>query len=436
MHKLYNGKGKVGPFFSFLCHNTFMSLVLNKSTIGNDMPVFSYSVPGTKVFTCLLAFPAGSLFEEKEGLAHLSEHLPFQGNSKHDSNLEIAKAAEDLGARINAVTSHTSVVFYIQGHAERANEMATLLAQCLSSPLFRSEDIEKEKGVITEEIHSCEQKASFRIARKTTEALYGDHPLSKPVIGEKDAVMSITREDILSFRRHFWIPALGGLFLAGDMSLVDNDLLGKAFAALPGDGKVLPKKPLPKGERDKIFLLEEDEEQTEVRLVWSLADRPLSRRERVALAIYSAIIGGNMTSQLFQEIREKRGLCYYINASGITSPYRSGLIISFALAPDKLEEVLPVVRDIVLRKSISAEEFSRAKNLLASDWSFSLESSFRVASSAASSYLTYGEEDNPQEIIDEIKNIDLAYVEKTLEMLQGEPSLVLRGPHRENSFIF
>src|SRR5947209_5877885 len=199
------------------------------------MPLHRVPLEGTRATTVLVAFDAGARTErpEENGMAHLLEHLVFKGGEKFPTYRDVNHAAERIGAVLNAYTSHDLVAFHITARAERAAEAADLLTDFVGRPRIDAEELDRERGVVVQEIARAHDQPAVQAGHLIDEAAFGDHPLGRPVLGPVEHIRdTFTREGIVSFRSRRWSPSRGGAFLVGNLEHL-NGSVEELFGRFP-----------------------------------------------------------------------------------------------------------------------------------------------------------------------------------------------------------
>src|SRR5579863_5809231 len=192
---------------------------ITTSTLANGLPLHRIAVEGTRSVTLLVAFNAGARTErpEENGMAHFLEHLVFKGGEKYPTYRDVNQAAEGIGAVLNAYTSHDLVAFHITARAERALEAADLLTDFVARPRIDSEEMDRERGVVVQEIARAHDQPAVMAGHLIDQAMFGDHPLGRPVLGPAEHIRELfTRDGILAFRSRRWAPTRGAAFLVGN----------------------------------------------------------------------------------------------------------------------------------------------------------------------------------------------------------------------------
>src|ERR687897_3043943 len=209
---------------------------IHSSTLPNGLPLYRVDLPGTRAVTVLVAFEAGARTEREEenGMAHFLEHLVFKGGELYDDYRKVNETAERIGAVLNAYTSHDLVAFHITCRAEVAEQAIDLLTDFAGRPKLDPEELDRERGVVIQEIARANDQPSVVAEHLIDRAAFGDHPLGRPVLGPEEHLRSFTREAIVEFRTRQWAGARGGAFLVGNLdSLPDDAELADAFCRFP-----------------------------------------------------------------------------------------------------------------------------------------------------------------------------------------------------------
>ena len=290
---------------------------VNTTTVeSNGLPIHSISLPGTRALTVLVAFDAGARNErpEENGMAHFLEHLVFKGGEKYPHYRDVNETAERLGGVLNAYTSQDIVAFHITVRAESAAPAIDLLSDFVGRPRIDAEELDRERGVVIQEINRAFDQPSMVAEYLIDKAAFGEHPLGRTVLGPEENLRSFTREGIVAFRERRWAGSRGGAFLVGNLEhLPGQEELQERFGRFPSLPDPEPYLPAPSF-APKTMVEQRDTNQSHLRMIYRPRIDVTSPAERAALSIYSVLLGGSMGSRLFDEIREKRGLCYSVYA--------------------------------------------------------------------------------------------------------------------------
>src|SRR5215218_3131739 len=319
------------------------------STLANGLPLHRIGIEGTRAVTILVAFDAGARTErpEENGMAHFLEHLVFKGGEKYDDYRKVNETAERMGAVLNAYTSHDLVAFHLTCRAEVAAQAIDLLTDFVGRPKIDAEELDRERGVVIQEIARANDQPSVVAEHLIDRAAFGDHPLGRPVLGPADHLRTFSRDAIVAFRSRQWAGARGGAFLVGNLSeLPDDHELAEWFGRFPsisGNGAFEPAPSL----EPRTLVEPRDSNQSHLRMSYRPAIDPRSMRQRAALTVYSTLLGGSMGSRLFDEIREQRGLAYSVYSVDHSFADVPILQLSAGLESGKAVEAFARMRDIV-----------------------------------------------------------------------------------------
>jgi predicted Zn-dependent peptidase len=411
---------------------------VQQRTIETGLPVVTLGMQGTRALTALVAFDAGARTErpEENGMAHFLEHLVFKGGEKFSTYRDVNETAERLGAQLNAYTSHDVVAFHITCRSESAMAAIDLLTDFVARARLDGEELDRERGVVIQEIARYEDQPSAVADRLLDEAAYGDHPLGRSVLGPAEHLREFTRDGILGFRERRWAPGHGGAFLAGDVSHLDDAKLDELFSRFPAREDPPAPDPAPEFER-RVRVKPRDTNQSHLRLHWRAPIDSADLSERAALSVYATLLGGSMGSRLFDEIREQRGLCYAIRSYGYSHADTSSLDVSSGLDSTKCLEAYGRIREIV--EELAADgprdgEVDRARAYAAGSTVLALESSAAVARRAAGQKVTFGEIASPDEAIDALDAVTDDDVRRIAASIEGAPVVACVGPHEEADF--
>src|SRR5438270_10637145 len=199
-----------------------MASIETTTVPANELPVHRVAIPGTRALTVLVAFDAGARNErpEENGMAHFLEHLVFKGGESYPTYRDVNETAERLGGVLNAYTSQDLVAFHITVRAESAAPAIDLLTDFVGRPRIDAEELDRERGVVIQEINRAYDQPSMVAEYLIDEAAFGDHPLGRTVLGPEENLRGFTRDAIVRFRERRWAGASGGAFLVGNTGFV------------------------------------------------------------------------------------------------------------------------------------------------------------------------------------------------------------------------
>jgi predicted Zn-dependent peptidase len=418
---------------------------VRRTVLPSGVRVLTEAVPAMRSVSFGIWVAVGSRDETRplSGVSHFLEHLLFKGTHQR-SALDISAAIEAVGGETNAFTTKEYTCYYARVLDADLPLAVDVVCDLVADSLLTPEDVETERGVILEEIAMHDDEPSDEVHDLFAEVLYGDHPLGRLISGTAQSISPMTRRQIESFyRRRYVAPAIV-VAAAGNL---DHTAVVKqvreAFARtdrLAGRADPLPRRgyhgPAPRLRRGRVSVRDKDTEQAHLVLGTPALARDDDRR--FALNVLNNALGGGMSSRLFQEIRERRGLAYSVYS--FTSPYAdSGCFGVYAgCAPGKVEEVLSITRDEVARVAdhgLADEEIMRGKGMLKGALVLGLEDTGSRMSRLGKGELLYDELLTVDEIlarVDDVTPDDIRSVARTV--LSGAPSLAVIGPFADHDF--
>jgi len=334
-----------------------------KTTLPNGLDVLSEHIPGLRSVTLGIWFRVGSRDEDpvQLGISHFMEHMLFKGTATRTA-LDISMAFDSMGAELNAFTSKEYTCFYARFLDEHLDTAVEILADMLQNSEFSPECIQTEREVVIEEIARYEDEPSDHVGDIFTEALFPNHQLGRSILGTREIVGAFEHNDCAGYLRKHYHAGNAVIAAAGN---VDHSqlvaLVERCFAQLPGGtanerGEV--------GKQDHMPLIFEQKDTEQAHLLYGMPGIALGSEDRFAGRLMETALGGPMSSRLFQEVREKRGLAYAVYAA--TSPYMhaSQFFIYVGTRPDNLGEVVDILRseiDLLIAKGLTPEELTRVQ---------------------------------------------------------------------------
>lgn len=416
-----------------------MANVTSTTVAANGLPINRIALPGTRALTVLVAFDAGARNEspEENGMAHFLEHLVFKGGEEYPTYRDVNETAERLGGVLNAYTSHDLVAFHITVRAESAPAAIDLLTDFVGRPRLDAEELDRERGVVIQEINRAYDQPSMVAEYLIDRAAFGDHPLGRTVLGPEENLRSFTREGIVAFRERRWAGARGGAFLAGNIDhLPPEERMQELFGRFPALAEPGPYVPAPSFAPETL-VEQRETNQSHLRMIYRPEVEVGSVRERAALAIYSTLLGGSMGSRLFDEIREKRGLCYSVYALSHAFADVPILQLGSGLESGKCVEAYTRMREIVseLReRGPTREEVERARAYSAGRLVLAFENTNAVARHAAAQTIVHSEDIDPDTAIAALDAVTFEEVREVAAGVADRLAIACVGPHEASEF--
>jgi len=402
-----------------------------KKVLQNGLKVITIPMPSFESSTVLVGVGAGSRYENKKnnGISHFLEHMAFKGTQKRPSALDISTLIDGIGGEFNAFTGKETTAYYVKSAATHVELCLDVLSDMIKSSKLAKEEIEKEKGVILEEINLYEDTPARKIGDIYERLLYGDTPMGWDIAGEKDIIKKIQREDFLSYMESLYSPSNMVLVVAGGIDPQKvNELIEKYFGSMMPFSALRYSKVIENQKKPQVKVLQKQTEQVHVAL--GVRTVPLSHPNQYALAVLASILGGGMSSRLFHEVREKRGLAYYVRTSSDHFQDAGSLVSVAGLNPKRVNDGISVMVEEYAKISksknqISKKELKKAKEYLKGHLVLELEDSRSVSSFYAHQELLEKKIKNPDEIIKEIEKVTVEDVHKVAKKYIKESGLNL-----------
>ena len=408
------------------------------TTLPGGLRVVTEAVPGVRSAAFGVWVGVGSRDEQpgEAGASHFLEHLLFKGTERRTA-LDIAAVMDAVGGELNAFTAKEYTCFYARVIDTDLPLAVDVVCDLVTSALVAPDDVESERGVIIEEISMHDDDPGDVVHDAFAEALYGDHPLGRPVIGSVEGIETLSAAAIADYYRTQYLPQNMVVSVAGNIeheSVVA--LVEQAFGAMPA-GRAAPLRPFaPPPALDGVVV--EDRPTEQAHLVLGTHGLPRDDERRYALSVLSGALGGGMSSRLFQEVREKRGLAYSVYSYS-SHHHDTGIFGIYAgCAPGKVDEVLQLCRaelDQVADKGITEEEMARAKGQMRGSLILGLEDTGSQMSRIGRSELVHGAVSEVEELLARIDAVTLDDVRAVgAEVLRRPLSLGVIGPFPDRDF--
>lgn len=388
----------------------------SKHILKNGIRLILVPDESKEVVTTMIAFGVGSRYESEElaGISHLLEHMHYKGTKRRPTALAISEFIEGVGGENNAFTSKEYTGYYVKVASKYLEKSVDFLSDLLTGSLFPEAELTKEKEVIVAELDMYEDLPMDVAASRFDQALFGQNALGRDVIGYKKSVRAISRDDLIKYRDQYYVGSNTVIVLSGNFDGLSEkeaiNLIEKYFNL--SDGKV-PKYPKVKLNHTKSYnLVQKKTEQSQ--LVIGFPGCSDSDPDYYSLHMLTTILGGSMSSRMFTEIREKRGLAYSVH-TGQSNYNETGAIDTAAGVPhSRVEETIKAIlaeyEKIIL--GVTAEELARAKEYLYGRMLISFEDSTDLASHYLMDELLLGKLETPAEVAAQYNSITMYDVKK------------------------
>lgn len=402
-----------------------------RKVLSNGLRIILAPNNGVESATTLVMVGAGSRYEnaKNSGVSHFLEHMAFKGTRSRPTAREIATLIDGIGAESNAFTGKEITGYYIKSASTYVPLALDILSNMLTESLFKEEEIEREKGVIVEEINLYNDTPMRNIGNVYERLLYGDTPMGWDIAGRKETVTKFKRKDFIDYMDSLYSADNMAVVVAGNFSekLILKEI-EKRFSEIKKFKTAGKESVLDRQNKPLISLMKKTTDQAH----FALGVRTVGlsgKKDRYPLSILASILGGGMSSRLFYEVRERRGLSYYVRTTA--DEYTDcGYMATFIGAdPKRLEEAIKVVRDeyekIVDDSEITNQEVKKAKEYTKGHFVLSLEDSQSVAVLYAMQEILEEKLETPDEIIEKIEKVTVDDVRRVAKKYVDTKNLSL-----------
>ena len=406
--------------------------------LKNNIDVISFLMPFTETVTVLTLVKIGSRYEEErlQGISHFLEHLFFKGTKKRPTTIEIAHELDNMGAEFNAFTSKEYTGFYITAASKYIDIILDILSDILLNSLFKEEEIQKERGAVIEEMNMFQDTPMRYIGDVFEELLYGDTPLGRKVIGAKKTLNNMKRDDFINYFKENYNSQNIIISIAGKF---ENLNLEKFLGNIKMGKKSEYEKYTDNQKIPQVFIMDKKTDQAQVAIgykTFSVFDK-----RRTILDVLATILGGGMSSRLFTEVRERRGLCYFVRT--FAEHYLDqGYIGTFSgVTLNKIDKAIKIIlqeHKKIIKYEISPKELNKAKEYIKGKFLLSAEGSYDIAHFIGMEKLILDRVISIEDYFKEIQGVTTIAIKKIAQeiFIPEQLNLAIIGPFKneENRF--
>ena len=413
----------------------------NKKILKNGLRIITVPQKDALAVTFLVLVEAGSKYETKDinGLSHFLEHMCFKGTKKRPTALDITRELDCIGAEYNAFTSHEWTGYYAKAQAHELDILIDVLSDMYINPVFDVAEIEKEKGVIIEEINMYEDTPQRRVGELFMHLLYGDQPAGWDVGGMKEVIRALKREDFVDYRSKHYLAGATSVVVAGNFdkkTIVEK--IEKAFEEMPKGEKSGKLKVWEKQNEPQVFTKFKDTDQTH--LVIGCRAFDAYDKRRYALEVLTNILGGGMSSRLFQHVREKLGAAYYVRAETDLLTDHGFFSVSAGVEHSKLEIVIKAILEelrSMANLTVTEKELEQSKDHLAGRTVLGLETSDALAMYYGGQEIMKDRLETPAEYLKKIKAVTREEVLAVAKFIfqNTKLNLAMIGPMKDGASL-
>jgi predicted Zn-dependent peptidase len=412
--------------------------VFERDDLGNGIRVLTAPLPHAQSTACFLMLSAGSRYEEPatNGLAHFVEHMLFKGTARRPSMRALTAEVDAIGGRMNASTSKDHTYYWVKSPPEQAPTGLDVLVDMLRNSLFDSEEIDRERKVISEEIKMDHDRPREYVEDVYETLLYGDHPLGRPILGSAETVDAMPREELLGYVERLYEPSR---LVVGVAGRIDFDVRAE-LERLLGDvarpnGSVQPI-PAPAEQRRSILIEPRDSEQAYFCL--GTPAYPLEHPDRYVLQLIATVLGTGMSSRLNDELVSQRALAYFVFAATQGYTDCGALWAQTGVDVNRIEEAIEVVAKEFRRlvhEPVPPDELEKARNVAKGRFAFQLETPDGLIRFGLKREALESGAAEPQAAVDGLDAVTAEDVQRVAQELIGEEPLALAmiGPFDDSA---
>jgi predicted Zn-dependent peptidase len=407
--------------------------------LDNGLRILTAPMESAQSVTCAIMLAAGSRYEtaETNGIAHFAEHMFFKGTERRPTARDISMEIDGIGGEFNAFTGKEYTGYYVKCAAESRDVALDVLVDMLRNSKFDPEEIDREKGVIIEEMNMYFDTPRDFIGGVYEELLYDDQPLGWDIIGRKETIRSATRDTFTSYVGHWYRPARMVVGVGGKI----GDGLHERVQELLGDmpradtGEPAPVRVISNGDtRVKVHTKASDQ----AHICLGVHSHPLEHPDRYVLQVLATILGGGMSSRLFTEVRERRGLAYYVYGLNHSYTDAGSLYAQAGVDIQRIDDaVSTIARELrkIADEAVPADELDKAKSFAKGRFVLQLETSQGLIMFGLRREVLESKTPDPEEILAELDKVTTEDVQRVARdvIAQSGLNLAVIGPFDDPS---
>jgi predicted Zn-dependent peptidase len=407
--------------------------VYERTTLPNGIRVLTAPMPHAQSTSCFVMLAAGSRYERKasSGIAHFAEHMFFKGTENRPTSRDITSEIDGIGGEFNAFTGKEYTGYYVKCAAESRDVALDVLVDMLRRSKFDPEEIEREKGVIVEEMNMYFDTPRDFIGGFYDELLYGDQPLGWDIIGNKETIRGATRDTFLDYLGTWYHPER---MVVGVGGKIENGLLERVeelVAEFPA-GEAQGPEPVVLGHVDRPRVSLHTKQSDQAHVTVGIRSYPLEHPDRYPLQLLSTILGGGMSSRLFTEVRERRGLAYYV--FGINNSYTDAgsLFAQAGVDLNRIDEaVTTIVAELrrIAEEPVPADELEKARSFTKGRFVLQLESPHGMIMFGLRREVLEGRAAEPSEVLEALDAVTAEDIQRVAgDVMENALHLAAIGP--------
>ncbi len=408
----------------------------HKKILSNGLRIISVPLKASKAVTVMVLVGAGSDYETKDinGLSHFLEHMCFQGTVKRPNTGDISRELDSLGAQSNAFTSKEFTGYWAKAEKKHFPKLVEIVSDIYQNSTFNIDAMEREKGVVIEEMRMYEDMPHTKAPEAFEALLYGDQPAGRSIIGTEENVRALTQEKLVAYRKKHYVAKNTLVVVSGGVNPAQVEKLVKeAFM------------PISKSKKENKLRTKESQKTPQIKVVYKETDQAhivvgvrsynVSDKDNHKITLLETILGKGMSSRLFRKLRDDLGLCYYVRADNDTALDRGYFGVASGVAKDKVKDALKAILVEMKRLTeelVSEEELKKAKEFRIGNMYLSLETSDAFADFYSSQELYGLKIKSPEEKAKKLQTVTAKEIREVARKLFVDRNLNLSivGPYK------
>jgi len=414
----------------------------SKKVLKNGLRVVTIPMKDNPTATVLVLVEAGSKYETKKvnGISHFLEHMCFKGTIKRPKAIDISKELDALGSQYNAFTAQEYTGYYAKSDAKHFSKIFDVVSDIYLNSTFPETEMQKEKGVIIEEINMYEDMPPRHVQDLLMKLLYGDQPAGWNIAGEKKNILGMKRDDFINYKKQHYLPEATVLVVSG--AVTEKQVMqeaNKIFGDISCGKKIGKLKTKDVQSKPEVLINFKKTDQTH--FVLGVRSLDLFNKKNAVISVLGGVLGGGMSSRLFQKLREEMGVGYYVRAYNDAYTDHGFFQVSAGVDNKRIEEVIKAVLlecNKLKNELVGKEELEKVKECLIGNMKLTLESSDDIANFYGGQELLKRELKNAEEKAKEIRKVTAKQIQDLAkEIFQNSKlNLALIGPFKDkNKFL-
>jgi predicted Zn-dependent peptidase len=380
-----------------------------KTILPNGLRIITVPTKGNPSATVLVMAEVGSKYETKSesGLSHFIEHMAFKGTKKRPSSIIVNKELDSLGASSNAMTSEEYTGYYAKSEKKNWKKLLDVLSDIYIHPNYPEAELEKERGVITQEISMYEDLPQYKVGILFHSLLYGDTPTGRFVAGTKESVAKLKHQNFIEYHKNHYVAGKTAVIVSGDISEAEIiKEVKRLFNDIPTTKKLGKEKVIEKQTKPEIKIINKKSDQTH--MILGVRTFGTKDKRNPTLDVLSGVLGAGMSSRLWHKLREELAACYYVNAGADEFTDHGYFAISTGVENSRVAEITKVLLDECKKLTtelVTQEELKRVKDYLVGQMYLKLETTNSLAMFYGFQEIMKGKSETPMQIEKEIRAV-------------------------------